>query len=372
MAVTASEAQARFGGWERYRAAAEGFREYWYPVMSSRRLRSRPVARRLCGIDLLLVRHQGRACAVEDRCPHRLVPLSMGKCIFPGHITCIYHGWTFDVTDGRLVAALTDGPDSPVVGRTRVRAFPVEERCGLVWVWTGDGEPVPVEEDIPSELLAPDARIYIRFSEVAGDWRNAVENGFDESHGKMLHRDSLWVTFRHVSGWTEPAIEVSEDGKWLQRRLVGARQTDRYPGLGEWPKRPFWKLRGRRKGMNARVWVRLPCTLGVMQPTAAGWSNYDWYMPQDGARYTYLQLAVAWRRGLWGRLVWGLRFWVYIRYVHHVLFNGQDIRMIRLMPASDPAPLFRPDISIIEWRNFAENARRPRQREGAGAVRQAS
>jgi hypothetical protein len=46
--------------------------------------------------------------------------------------------------------------------------------------------------------------------------------------------------------------------------------------------------------------------------------------------------------------------------------------MIRLMPASDPAPLFRPDISIIEWRNFAENARRPRQREGAGAVRQAS
>lgn len=375
MTITPRDAQSRFGRWERYRAASEGFREYWYPVMASARLGRRPVARKLCGVNLMLMRHAGKAWAIEDLCPHRLVPLSLGRCEFAGHISCVYHGWTFDITDGRLVAALTDGPESPVVGKTRVRTFPVEERCGLVWVWMGEGAPVAVEEDIPGELLAPDARIYIRFSEVEGNWRNAVENGFDESHGKMLHRTSLWALFRQVPGWTEPVIETSADGKWLQRRLVGAHRTEQYPGLGRWPSYPFWKVLGRRPGgMSARVWVRLPCTLGVLQPTKVGWSNYDWYMPQDGKRYSYLQLAVSWRNGLWSRFVWWLRFWGYIRYVHHVLFNGQDIGLIGLMPENtDPAPLFRPDISIIEWRNFAENARAPRPTsEASRQGRQAS
>src|SRR5829696_8883155 len=113
----------------RYSAAVLGFRNYWYPVMLGRDLRRRPRAVTLCGEKIVLVRDQGRVYALHDRCPHRGVPLSIGRCAFPGMLTCAYHGWTYDLQSGDLVAALTDGPDSPVVGKATVRVatYPVEE-----------------------------------------------------------------------------------------------------------------------------------------------------------------------------------------------------------------------------------------------------
>src|SRR4051794_36097436 len=107
--------------WPRYRAAVLGFRNYWYPVMLSRSLGNKPRAITLCGEKLVLVRDQGKAYALHDRCPHRGVPLSEGKCQFPGLITCAYHGWCYDLRTGELAAALTDGPDSPIVGKRTVQ-----------------------------------------------------------------------------------------------------------------------------------------------------------------------------------------------------------------------------------------------------------
>jgi phenylpropionate dioxygenase-like ring-hydroxylating dioxygenase large terminal subunit len=74
--------------WERYIAAADGLPEYWYPVLPSTAVRNKPVAHKLLNRNLVLVRHAGRAYALEDRCPHREVPLSMGSCEFAGHLTC--------------------------------------------------------------------------------------------------------------------------------------------------------------------------------------------------------------------------------------------------------------------------------------------
>ena len=54
---------------------------------------------------------------LENRCPHRGIPLHNGKFEFEGCITCIYHGWTFDLGSGQMVAALVDGPDSPMTCR---------------------------------------------------------------------------------------------------------------------------------------------------------------------------------------------------------------------------------------------------------------
>src|SRR5690606_19804506 len=161
-----------------------GFTEYWYPVMAAKALTDKPQAVKIAGREIVVVRTGGKLIALEDRCPHRQVPLSVGRCEFGGTLSCVYHGWTFDAA-GEPVAALTDGPDSPIVGKIRVRSFPIEERAGLVWVWTGDGDPVPVEDDIPEELLRPDACVlpYLRLAE--GNWRYAAENGFDESHGKF-------------------------------------------------------------------------------------------------------------------------------------------------------------------------------------------
>src|SRR5687768_16889513 len=79
--------------WPRYRAAVTGFREYWYPVLLSRQVGRKPVSVTLCGERIALVRDRGRAYALHDRCPHRGIPLSEGRCEFPGMLTCAYHGW---------------------------------------------------------------------------------------------------------------------------------------------------------------------------------------------------------------------------------------------------------------------------------------
>ena len=147
--------RARSTPWPRYDEAVLGFRNYWYPAMLSGQLKRRPVALQILGERLLFIRHQGKSFALEDRCAHRGIPLSAGRCEFPGTntITCRYHGWTFNVADGACVAALTDGPDSPIVGKAKVKTYALAERKGLIWVFIGDGAPPPLEEDVAPEIL---------------------------------------------------------------------------------------------------------------------------------------------------------------------------------------------------------------------------
>ena len=82
----------------------------------------------------MFFRDGGQAYALQDRCPHRGIPLSIGEQVFPGTFTCRYHGWTFDLKTGTLAAALTDGPDSPVCGKARVRTYELAERAGILWI----------------------------------------------------------------------------------------------------------------------------------------------------------------------------------------------------------------------------------------------
>ena len=117
-----------------------GYLNYWYPAVPSRTLRNKPLAIRLLGQDIVLYRSRGKVCALQDRCAHRGLPLSIGKVRFPGTITCPYHGWTFN-GEGACVAVLTEGPQSKIPGKARVRTYPVEERADTVWVFVGDMEP---------------------------------------------------------------------------------------------------------------------------------------------------------------------------------------------------------------------------------------
>jgi phenylpropionate dioxygenase-like ring-hydroxylating dioxygenase large terminal subunit len=162
-----------YRSWPRYEEANQGFRNYWYPVLESRQLKSTPKAVTVAGEKIMLMRDGDKVRALHDRCPHRGVPLSAGRKEFPGTISCIYHGWTYKLENGELVAALTDGPDSPICGKAgvRVKTYPVEDRAGVIWVYVGDLPPPPSEEDIPEEFLAPDATVIPMIELRKGDWR---------------------------------------------------------------------------------------------------------------------------------------------------------------------------------------------------------
>jgi phenylpropionate dioxygenase-like ring-hydroxylating dioxygenase large terminal subunit len=225
----------------RYDAAALGFEDYWYPILLSRQLREgTPRVLTLLGERIMFYRESGRAYALQDRCPHRGIHISKGRQEFPHTWTCPYHGWTFDLQTGKVVAALTDGPNSKVCGHAGVRIYPVEEKAGLIWMYGGKGNPPPVEEDIPTELLHDDAVAEWRITDRPGDWRHAAENGFDEGHGKYLHRDSWFAFFLQLPAWIHSDVIEEPDG-WITRQSKEVGFQGDYPGLGQWPKLHRWK-----------------------------------------------------------------------------------------------------------------------------------
>jgi len=336
--------------WPKYEAAVLGFRDYWYPVTWSRKVGKRPIQVTVAGEKIMLIREQGKVRALNDRCPHRGVPLShpMATQEFPGTWTCCYHGWTFDLETGTLVAAITDGPDSPICGKVAVRTYPVEERLGLVFLWLGDREPVPLEEDVSPELLDPDAIVMGRITERHGNWRFGAENGFDDGHAKYLHRNALWTKRVKMPVWSR--IRVLRDGPWITRMKDEQYYSAEFPGLGSWPRKRWYR---NRPGNKAKVSLRLPCSLRVKYET---WTHFEWWVPTDEDHHIYVQLATM-NRGRLEHLRFRIYYWFWVRWVFHGMFNDEDRLMVDVMDAP-PERLYRPDVSLTEWRKLVEeNAR---------------
>jgi phenylpropionate dioxygenase-like ring-hydroxylating dioxygenase large terminal subunit len=346
-----SSGRLDWANWPRYEAAVVGFPNYWYPVTWSRHVGRKPLAVTVLGEKIFLIRDRGVAYALADRCPHRGVPLShpMATQEFPGTWTCCYHGWTYDLKTGELVAAITDGPDSPIVGKVAVRTFPVAERLGLVFVYMGAGVPAPLEEDIPEELLSPTAAVMGRITTREGNWRFGAENGFDEGHAKYLHRHALWTLRAKLPVWTE--MKVIRDGPWVTRRKDAMHYEEVFPGLGAWPPKKWWK---RGFGNTAKTSLRLPGLLRVKYRT---WTHFEWYVPVDGDHHIYVQIATM-DRGRLANTRFRLFYWTFVRWIFHGLFNDEDRLMVDVMDAP-PERLYRPDVSVTEWRRLCEDLARP-------------
>ena len=77
----------------------------------------------------------GQIAVLEDRCPHRLLPLSKGKRI-GDTIQCGYHGMTFGA-DGACVRV---PGQSNLPKSAYVDSYPVLERYGIVFIWMGDAD----------------------------------------------------------------------------------------------------------------------------------------------------------------------------------------------------------------------------------------
>jgi phenylpropionate dioxygenase-like ring-hydroxylating dioxygenase large terminal subunit len=335
----------------RYRGAATGFRNYWYPVMFSRSLGSKPVSVRILGERIMLIRQGGEAFALQDRCPHRGVPLSEGESHAPCTISCVYHGWTYDLRTGQLVAALTDSPDSPICGKASVAVavYPVEERAGVVWVYVGNGDPPPVEIDIPSEFLRPGAVVAGRVGRKPGNWRFAAEAGIDEGHGRYLHRKTLFSLFREFPVWTRFHPDASAEGDWLVREVDSVTFHDHYEGVGRWPRKPAPFYRSRKRG-PVDVAIRLP---GVVRVRREDWIAFEYYVPVSHDERLELLLAVKHPRTRSSGWLFRLRYWLYIHWLYFGQFHGQDNWMIENM-SIPPERLFRPDKAITTWRQLCE------------------
>jgi len=110
-------------------------RNYWYVVATDSEIGRKPFRRIIMNEPIVFYRTEdGTPVALEDRCPHRRLPLSMGKLVGDDVLQCYYHGLRFDRT-GACVRV--PGQDMIPSG-ARVKTYPVADRYKWLWVWMGD------------------------------------------------------------------------------------------------------------------------------------------------------------------------------------------------------------------------------------------
>lgn len=126
-------------------------RRCWYVAAWSHELApGELIARTIINEPLVLYRTQdGEAVALEDRCCHRFAPLSAGR-LEGDDVRCMYHGLKFN----RRGTCIEIPGQSCIAPHTRVRAFPVIEQHGWLWVWMG--EPALADQTLVPPVIGPD------------------------------------------------------------------------------------------------------------------------------------------------------------------------------------------------------------------------
>lgn len=154
------------------------------------------LTRRIAGESLVLYRKpDGGAVALEDRCRHRLAPLSLGRKEGDA-LRCMYHGMKFG-PDGRC----TEIPGmAQIPEQARVRAYPLVERDNWLWVWLGN--PALADPALICEAIGPsDPGWHLMTGQVrvGTDYRQEIANLADLSHVSWVHGQ----TFGGTEDWSQ-------------------------------------------------------------------------------------------------------------------------------------------------------------------------
>lgn len=143
------------------------------------------VSRKICNEQVVMYRTtSGTIAALEDRCPHRFVPLSMGKRV-GDTLQCGYHGLTFDAK-----GACSDAPnDKQQQERICVKAYAVVERHNLIWLWMGDVAQADPSTIPTFEFLADTENYAVArgHSHIKANYELLTDNLLDLSHVHYLH-----------------------------------------------------------------------------------------------------------------------------------------------------------------------------------------
>ena len=164
-------------------------RESWYVAARSAEVTHQPLARTLLGEPVVLYRREdGTAVALEDRCCHRHLPLSMGR-LEGDRLRCGYHGLLF-APDGRCVEI--PGQES-VPPQARVRAYPLAERYRWLWIWMGDpqrADPALIPNwwwaEHPDWAFTQPAQIHVKCN-----YQLIADNVLDVTHLAYVHATSI-------------------------------------------------------------------------------------------------------------------------------------------------------------------------------------
>jgi hypothetical protein len=197
--------------------------DYWYAVEYAKSLKpGHAIDVQFWNRSIALFRDDAGALhAIENRCAHRQVKLSLGT-VEGQCLVCPYHGWTYN-GEGRVTAIPHELFGRPMP-RFKVPSYPVRERYGLIWIFPGDPD-LAEQRSIPEipELEGSDrwACVPIDFT-----WRAhysmIIDNVSDFTHAYLHRRYRPFVdaklTYYQTLGDT---VQLSYDTKVGQGRISG-------------------------------------------------------------------------------------------------------------------------------------------------------
>ena len=187
---------------------------------------------RILGEDIVLYRKtDGAAAALEDACPHRKLPLSMGR-IKGDDVECGYHGLTFDCT-----GTCTRVPGAEKIPHVaRVQSYPLVERYGLLWIWLGEAEKADPAKIFQVEHWGDPAWGVNRGESMTLDcnYLYMSDNLLDPSHVSWVHQTS----FGGVKAMEDVPLQttIGEDGVIVWRWMIDQAPSPFYA--------PFLKFKG--------------------------------------------------------------------------------------------------------------------------------
>lgn len=202
----------------------------WYVACTPDEIADKPLGRRICGEPIAFYRGpEGRVAAVEDWCPHRGAPLSLGY-VDKGKLVCGYHGLEMGC-DGKTVHM----PGQRVRGFPAIRSYPVVERHGFIWVWPGDAAAADATL-IPELHWAnnPEWAYGGGLYHIACDYRLMIDNLMDLTHETYVHSTSIGQ--KEID--ETPCTTRTEGDTVITSRFMDAIEAP-----------PFWKMALRANGL---------------------------------------------------------------------------------------------------------------------------
>src|SRR5438105_2599048 len=164
-------------------------RNSWYVAARSAEVGRKLLGRIVLSAPVVLYRREdGTPVALEDRCCHRQLPLSMGT-LEGDELRCGYHGLKFDAS-GTCVEIPGQTAIPP---QARVRAYPLVERYRWLWIWMGD----PAQADaalIPNWWWAEHPEWAFTQPEqihVQCNYQLVSDNVLDVTHLAYVHASSI-------------------------------------------------------------------------------------------------------------------------------------------------------------------------------------
>ena len=193
----------------------------WYVAATSQEVGRKLLGRRLLDEEVLLYRQEsGTIVALEDRCLHRSLPLSLGYLV-GDQVVCGYHGFTYAPT-GECVRVPSQ---THVPYGACVRTFPVWEEAPFVWLWLG--EPARAAASPPPALPWLREENWATFGgtlHVQASYLLLHDNALDLTHFPFVHPEMSPLGYRQLPPPLE--VEVTELSVSYRRIFPPVRLAD--------------------------------------------------------------------------------------------------------------------------------------------------